>query len=94
MEMFISQDKKNFVDYEVFERHIEFKVFELETDSTEGASRGFYTLFGTVKWDGCSNWDCTPNGALLHFCDVSDIKSMHDVMVECCEIASKILKKK
>jgi hypothetical protein len=31
-------------------------------------------LKGSIKWDGCSDWDMTPNNVCLHICGVADLK--------------------
>lgn len=38
---------------------------------------------GSIKWDGCSNW----NACALHFCEPEEFKIFADVLTFCWEFA-------
>lgn len=56
-----------------------------EPESFDGASLDEMdpTLRGSVKWDGCSNWDFQPDNVLVHFCEPEDVQKLADVVKAC-----------
>lgn len=44
---------------------------------------------GTIKWDGCSNWDFNVDGTMPHFCGLSHVKEFHAMMVELYKLAAE-----
>jgi hypothetical protein len=47
---------------------------------------------GTIKWDGCSNWDFNADGVMPHFCGFSDVLAFHAMMVGLYELAAEHIK--
>lgn len=48
-------------------------------------------LHGSVKWDGCSNWYFDEqDNVMLHFCELSGIKSISKVMEHCWRWAAEL----
>lgn len=50
------------------------RSYEKETGGgfTENISEAHSDLSGSIKWDGCSNWNMMPDEARLHFCSRED----------------------
>lgn len=44
---------------------------------------------GTIKWDGCSNWDFNADGTMPHFCGLQDVVDFNAMMVELYRLASE-----
>ena len=43
---------------------------------------------GSIKWDGCSNWDFSPSGVALHLCgrtDAREFSQMIDALFDLTE---------
>lgn len=38
----------------------------------------FWEWRGTLKWDGCANWETNPE-CMMHFCEPSEAQAMADV---------------
>lgn len=53
-------------------------------DTVDSLDRAEIYLSGTIKWDGCSNWDFDGSGGCaLHFCTRDDLMRISMVMVYC-----------
>lgn len=52
-------------------------------------------LSGSVKWDGCSNWnfDEQDRGTMLHACSRRHLTNMGEVMARCWDIASGMIER-
>ncbi|MBW4460510.1 MAG: hypothetical protein KME47_09755 [Nodosilinea sp. WJT8-NPBG4] len=46
---------------------------------------------GAVKWDGCSDWDMSPQDIMLHFCSRHAILDLAQVMVNCFDWTAELL---
>lgn len=48
-------------------------VYQTEDgDTVEDWNKGQMELSGSIKWDGCSNWDYHTDDCLKHFCGKAD----------------------
>lgn len=84
------------IQHESFTHYVEFKVFEVN-----GAYEGEETkwviadeqpiLNGSVKWDGCSNWDYLTNECMAHYCGVSGVKRFGDMQVHLYALAAQLM---
>jgi hypothetical protein len=61
--------------YKPYKTSVEFAVFLNNSlyDETEPEP----DITGTIKWDGCMNWD-TGDNCMYHFCDTDDIDVLRD----------------
>lgn len=59
---------------DVQDYHINYQIFDQHDD---------LIVEGSIKWDGCSNWDYTVDGVMLHFCSESEMKQFHKTMELC-----------
>lgn len=48
-------------------------------------------IAGSVKWDGCSNWEFNSDQCLFHFCGISGVEALGGALRRCYEIAAKHL---
>lgn len=44
---------------------------------------------GSIKWDGCSNWDFNADGTMPHFCGLQDVVDFNAMMVELYKLAAE-----
>ena len=47
------------------------------------------SIEGTIKWDGCSNWDFQADGVQAHFCGLEDVANFNAFMVELYRLAGE-----
>lgn len=50
-------------------------------------------LDGSIKWDGCSNWDFHTNECMAHFCGVRQATSIGRLMQRMYEITAESMPK-
>lgn len=62
------------------EYYIDFSIIENDED---------LVAKGYVKWDGCSNWDISPENVMIHFCSGTDIKEFGQILESCYEYAKE-----
>lgn len=48
---------------------------------------------GSVKWDGCSNWDIGPEGCMVHGCDKEDLINIGIVLSRCWDLTKELCPK-
>lgn len=66
---------------------------------TENGAQDFVPLFengekfvsGSIKWDGCSNWDFHTEECMMHFCGSSDATSIGSLMSAFYVIAESLI---
>lgn len=47
---------------------------------------------GSIKWDGCSNWNIDENDrGMLHFCGVEGIQDMNKAFERCYALAEELM---
>ncbi len=62
------------------------KTFDgLDLDSMEPA------FTGAVKWDGCSNWDFSPDDVMAHFCHPEDMDRLAEAVKACIAKAAELI---
>ncbi len=49
-------------------------------------------IAGTIKWDGCSDWDFQTDGVMPHFCGLGAIQDFNIMMVELHKLAAQHIK--
>lgn len=49
-------------------------------------------IVGSVKWDGCSNWDFDPNDerVMLHGCSRSDLERIGQILAICWDLTATL----
>lgn len=62
-------------------------------NDTENAVEADLLWHGTIKWDGCSNWDFHTTECMAHFCGMKDAVSIGALMARMYEIAARDLSK-
>jgi len=76
----VFEDLGYYAQYKVFDYRIEFTVYGLayleppwlyqgEMGPVMTLEEAVVALTGTVKWDGCSDWDFKTDECLQHFCE-------------------------
>ena len=69
------------------EHHVEYVAFE----NDESAGKIPY-LHGSVKWDGCSNWDFDElRDCMLHGCGRRDLLRFSNLLVRCWDLTKDLL---
>jgi hypothetical protein len=48
-------------------------------------------VHGSVKWDGCINWQATEEGMMLHHCGEGDLESLMAAILEAHREAMKLM---
>jgi len=43
--------------------------------------------FGSIKWDGCSNWQFDDGGSMLHFCSRDQLLNVGKILAACWDWA-------
>ena len=54
----------------IHSHHVEFSLWINPQDETDEPD-----ITGSVKWDGCMNWQTNPN-CMAHFCSAEDIDTL------------------
>lgn len=62
----------------------------MEDDDLDVKFKDALEFEGSIKWDGCSDWDFSPEG-LIHFCSMKNVDDMHATIDECYEIAERLM---
>jgi hypothetical protein len=92
-----------FVEAKPFEYYCEFRVFEITGESMEGKplfgddfdeeytnSRTY--LEGSVKWDGCANFEFTEQSdGLIHTCGRGGMKDIGDMLLKLHDITAELV---
>jgi hypothetical protein len=65
-----------------------YESAENRNDSTEDFAESQRFLSGSIKWDGCSNWDWHTDGCLMHFCGRGEAVSIGTLMTKLYDIAA------
>ncbi len=97
------------VDCEVCEYHVRFIVYGIggylqptnersyrrETGSgwTESLAEAHADFSGTIKWDGCSDWNMMPDEVNLHFCSKEGATDLGILLGRLYDIAKEGLPK-
>lgn len=63
---------------------------EFEVIAGENEMRGIF-LSGSVKFDGCSNWDFHTDDTLMHFCDQAEAEGLGRLLGRLYQIARERL---
>lgn len=64
-------------------------------DCVESLSEAEVYISGSVKWDGCSNWNIDENErGMLHGCSRQDIQRIGDIMAQCWDWTSQLIPNK
>ena len=56
-------------------------------DLAEAAS----VIHGSVKWDGCANWQATEEGVMLHTCGLDDLNELTAALREAWKEAIRMM---
>ncbi len=77
---------------EAHEGWVSFDLFQTQGESSDGTPCLFgdppiCAVSGSVKWDGCSNWDATS----IHFCERDYAIQFGRVLASCWDWANEIL---
>lgn len=59
-------------------------------DNGYGFTDGDPLFYGTVKWDGCSNWHVVGNSWQLHFCSVKEAREFGMLLEEMYQWATEL----
>lgn len=54
---------------------LQYEVYEYDS--------GEVIAEGSIKFDGCSNWDFKTDDTLIHFCGMSDLSEFYHSMEAC-----------
>jgi len=65
--------------------HVDYEVF----DSRENTQGDDIILSGSVKWDGCSNWQ-TNEDCMLHACEREELVNIGLLMAECWDLTAEL----
>ena len=77
---------------------IELHGFEIKIDVREATmtftaeKKNSCSIKGTIKWDGCSNWDFQADGVQPHFCGLEDVQEFGALMTKLYRIAGERIK--
>lgn len=97
----------HYIDFEVFRaigwskgengdftiKNYEKKEAISSMDDTENLDEAAREFAGSVKWDGCSNFEYLPDAiAMIHFCGREDIKRFSDMLIAVYDLAKEVLK--
>lgn len=62
-------------------------------DTTSKFEDGEMFLSGTIKWDGCSNWNFNDKKVMIHFCGRKDATSIGRLIDHLYQITKECLPK-
>lgn len=48
---------------------------------------------GSVKWDGCSNWNVGPKNCMIHGCSKEDLVNIGTVLSRCWDLTKELCPK-
>lgn len=80
-------DRRYQVIAENHEHFVEFLIFD-EIDDKWMNDYAEPIISGSIKWDGCSNWDFSKQ---YHFCSKTDAKNFGDLLPKLYEWASELM---
>lgn len=67
---------------------VEITIGEYRMDFT-AVLESSCSIEGTIRWDGCSNWDFQADGTMAHFCGLEGVAKFNALMIELYRLASK-----
>ena len=80
--------------------YVKFEIFEIKGTNAEdrlyGADAGLRLdeaplyVHGTVKWDGCSDWQID-EPVCLHFCTRGGVSDLGSILTSCWDWASELI---
>lgn len=78
-------------DDEQIENELFYEKKNSSNDYTTKIENAVVFMGGYVKWDGCSNWKVDNDGVLIHGCSSTDLLNIGKILVECHNMAMKVM---
>lgn len=60
-------------------------------DEEEVDGHGPWVAKGSVKWDGCSNWQFNTHECMLHACDRKRLEALGDILAKCWDATKDVI---
>ena len=101
--MKIFEDMEFVVEYFPSSHYVEYKIYQfggldsngvpllVREDCTYGVGTEHAEVFvyGSVKWDGCSNWEFNQETA-LHGCTRDDLVNLGEILAQCWDMTKDL----
>lgn len=78
------------VDAIKHEYHVEFTIYH-DLCNVHNDPDGGIAFFGSVKWDGCSNWHMPGDNYQVHYCGLQDLNRYSRLIKELYQWAAELL---